>query len=326
MITILELYAERPNTRGGINTYMQALELLFTEDRDVKVLPVEYFSIKEFPFLKFTYPSGVLDEAIKKYNPDWIHINGYTAFGTFQSILAAVRHKKKILYTAHWHPFSQLRRPWAGKLFFNIFLKPLIRKYVNAVITINNEDSSFFRTITPHVFQIPHWYSKLPTHTQNIKKMKNMILFVGRVEDPVKGIEHLYHIPEGDYEIHCVGVGELPQRSDIYQHVNVSNEELAELYQKASLLVVPSKYEAFSYVTLEALLWGTPVLASERVRIGDYLKGIHGFDVFTYGNYEEFVDGIRRNISTDVDVSKIINCFSPSNIRNKYKEVIISHN
>lgn len=326
MITVLELYAERPATRGGVNTYMQALRQLFVDDEEIKVLPIEYMPIRELPFLKFAYPLGVLDEAIKKHNPDWIHINGYTAIGTFQSFLSAIRYKKKILYTAHWHPFSQLRRPWAGKLFFNTFLKPLIRKYANAVITINNEDSSFFRIITPHVYQIPHWYSTIPSLTQEVEKKRNMILFVGRIEDPVKGIEHLYHIPKGEFEIHCVGSGNIKDREDIFQHTNISNEKLTELYQKASLLVVPSKYEAFSYVALEALLLGTPVLASDRVRIGDYLKDVQGFDVFSYGNYKEFVNKISLNVNKTVDVKKVMDRFCPTFIKRKYKEVILTHN
>ena len=157
MVHVLELYADQPQSKGGIDTYMHALESLFKDDPDVNILPVDYLPVKAIPFLKYYYSKGILDNVINKYNPEWIHINGYTSWATVQSFLAAKRHKKKVLYTAHWHPFSQLRHPFAGKLFFHSFIKPLVRRYANAVIAINNEDFSFFKEITNKVYRIPHW-------------------------------------------------------------------------------------------------------------------------------------------------------------------------
>ena len=323
-ITILELSTEKPLYKGGIDTYIYAFEALFHDDPDVEVLPVEYLESREIPFLKSTYKKGVVGAAIKNCDPEWVHINGYTSLSVVQSFLAAKRLNKRILYTAHWHPFNQLRHPFAGRLFFNLLIKPLVKRYADAVITINNEDTAFFKRITSRVHQIPHWYRGKTAVNMKLRK-KRMILFVGRIEDPVKGIEHLYSIPEGEFEIHCVGNGEMLERSDFHRHINVPDDELNRLYQEASLLVVPSKYEAFSYVALEALMAGTPVLASERVRIGDYLKDVEGFGTFCYGNYEDFIKKVRYYIGCDVDVEAVHKIFNPDLIKTKYKKVIVGN-
>ena len=323
-MSIMELSTEKPLFKGGIDTYIYAFEQLFSDDKDIEVLPIEYLPTHELPLLKSIYKKSVIDETIKSSEPDWIHINGYTSYSVVQSFLSAKRHKKKIIYTAHWHPFNQLRHPVAGRLFFNCLIKPLVKKYADLVITINNEDTAFFRGFTSRVYQIPHWYRGQVMDNSGVKKNKQMILFVGRVADPVKGIEHLYHIPEGEFEIHCVGHGEMPSRSDIIRHINIPDEELLQLYSEASLLVVPSKYEAFSYVALEALLRGTPVLASERVRIGDYIDGVKGFETFRYGNYDEFVEKVKASIGLEVDVKRIFEVFNPTTIKLKYKEAILS--
>jgi glycosyltransferase involved in cell wall biosynthesis len=42
----------------------------------------------------------------------------------------------------------------------------------------------------------------------------------------------------------------------------ISDQELKQLYQGASMLVTPSRYEGFGLPALEAMLCGTPVIAS----------------------------------------------------------------
>ena len=150
-----------------------------------------------------------------------------------------------------------------------------------------------------------------------------MILFVGRADDPVKGIEHLYEIPVDKYEIHCVGKGSLC-RKDFHQYIGITNHELAELYSKASVLVVPSKYEAFSYAALEALSYGTPVVMSERVRIADYLKGIEGWFVFQYHNYKDFLEKIDLAFDAKVDSMSVSQIFAPEKAKKIYRDIYLS--
>ena len=316
MIKILLI---RENKPGGTNNYCKALYALFQHDAELEPIPVNDIPDIHSRLFHYFYRPNSLKQHIA--DADIVHINGYTAMGTVQAFLVAKRLHKRIVYTAHWHPFECLRHPFMGHCFFNLFLRPLIRKYADTVITINNEDTAFFKGFHHNVIQIPHWYEPI-TIKKRPERKDNMILFVGRADDPVKGLEHLYHIPKNKYEIHCVGKGDI-KRKDFHQHINVPNEELSRLYAEASVLVIPSKYEAFSYVALEALSFGTPVVMSERVRIADYLNGVKGVSFFQYGNYQDFLEKIGAAIGSTVDTQSISSLFHPDKIKQKYRELYL---
>lgn len=308
----------RQNIPGGTDNYCKALYHLLKDDAELCPMPVVDLPVIPSRLFHYYYKTTPLKEAIQE--ADIVHINGYTAIGSIQAFIIAHSLHKKIVYTAHWHPFENLRHPLLGKIFFRLLFQPIIRRYADIVTTINNEDYKFFRGFHHHVIQIPHWYHPLSIRTP--KKNPNMILFVGRTDDPVKGIEHLYHLPKEKYEIHCVGKG-LLSRKDLHQHTNISNEDLAFLYAEAALLVIPSKYEAFSYAALEALSYGTPVLMSERVRIADYLQDIQGYQVFKYGDYDDFAQKVQSTIGMTVDTESVIRKFSPDVFKEKYRSLYL---
>ena len=321
MIRIIYIRQAPQGGCDGTDTYCQSLFKFFHEDKDCMAERIINYPEIKSHFFHYYYKQKALTAAIME--ADIIHINGYTAMGTVQALITSKILHKTVVYTAHWHPFNRLSHPFLGKFFFNIFLRNTIKFCATTVTTINNEDYAFFKSFHKNVVQIPHWYK--PENIKiNIKKKKNMILFVGRADDPVKGIEHIYSLPEGMFEIHCVGKGHIKQRSDITQHINIPTEKLISLYLQASVVVVPSKYEAFSYVTLESLCYGTPVVMSENVRIADHLNYVNGYSIFKYGDYPDFLKKINETIGQDVDTTKIIKIFDPEKIRLKYKELYLS--
>ena len=308
----------RQNMPGGTDNYCKSLYNLLRDDADLCPLPVADIPAIPSRLFHYYYKSQPLEEAIRE--ADIVHINGYTAMGSIQAMRTAHRLGKKVVYTAHWHPFSCLRHPLLGKLFFRLLFQPIIRKCADVVTTINYEDYKFFTTFHHNVVRIPHWFQ--PLAIDPVKKKPNMILFVGRTDDPVQGIEHLYQLPRGQDEVHCAGRGTIA-RDDFHQHINLSPDELAQLYAEASLVVVPSKYEAFSYVTLEAMSYGTPVLMSQNVRIADYLDGISGWRLFRYSDYVDFLQKAQQTIGTTVETAKIIEAFSPEKSKETYRSVYL---
>lgn len=318
MKKILQIRRTPTNKYGGISNYCIALQKMFQNDEDFNVLDVEDYPILKSRLFHFYYRIKPLYKAIKK--ADIIHINGYTEIGNTQAFIIAKLLKKKIVYTAHWHPFKYLNNPKGGKCFFYTLIKPFVKHLAHAVVTINNEDTAFFNSFCRNVHQIPHWYD-FDNNSPAISKKGNMIMFVGRLSDPVKGLEHIMHLPEGKYDIHLVGSGEKPNRTDCTQHCNVPQKELERLYKEASLLVIPSRYEAFSYAAIEALSHGTPVVMSERVRIADYLSGVSGYSVFKFKDYEDFNQKVEITIGTSVDIQSVRKIFSTSSIKKEYKKV-----
>ena len=319
MIKVLQVRETPISKSDGLDANVQGLIKLFTGDDSVQLLPTTDYTVHHIPVIGQSYiDRKELCESIEKCNPDVIHVHGTYSFTLLVAVRCANKYRIPVVLSPHFHPFWSLRRPLMGRLFFSIITKPILKR-VNTVFTINNEDTTIFQQHHDHIIRIPHWSKFLPEVDIPIKE-KSLILFVGRLAETNKGFDHLWHLPEGKYEIHCVGSGDIQLRSDMHKHLNISDEELHELYRKASLLVVPSRYEAFSYAALEALMCGTPLVCSERVRIVDYLNSIKGYRVFTYQDYDDFVKAVDETIGAAVDVDSIVQLFSPSRIKDLYKK------
>lgn len=323
MIKVLQI-RETPLTKcAGLDANCQGLIDLFETDDMIEMLPTREYTRHIVPILHQYYlDKNEICKSIEDEKPDIVHVHGAYSFTLYVAVQCAKKYEIPIVFSPHFHPFWALKRPFMGRMFFYVITKRIL-KDVTTVYTINQEDTSIFKRYHRNVKRIPHWSRfEIPPHRPS--KNPKMILFVGRLNETNKGFEHLYYLPEGQYEIHCVGKGDVELRSDMIKHTNISNSELVKLYQKASLLVVPSRYEAFSYVTLEALANYTPVVVSDRVRIFDYLQGEKGVGCFKYQNYESFVEKVRDTIGNEVDPVNILSHFLPEKIKEEYKTAYLS--
>lgn len=322
MIKVLLLRNVSPVNYGGIKKHCVDLASMFENDKDVKILTIKDLPQRRIPFIKKTvFKFSALCKYLKHTDSDIVHIHGFATLDILQSFLVAHWLNKKIVYSPHYHPFSCLEHPLFGKLYFYGCLRFLLR-FASAVATITDNDTTFFKKYHKRVYKIPHPFE--PLHSSmcvGIEKQKNMILFVGR-NDSNKGVSYLYKLPY-KYEVHLVTKG-VAERKDFIVHSNISDEELSILYSKASLVVIPSRYEAFSYVALEAFAHGTPVVMSDRVMIACYLKEYKGYNIFTYGNIVDFLQAVDRTIGMRVDVDKILPQFKKENISKSYREMYVN--
>ena len=323
MLKVLLLRNVSPtNKYGGIQKHCQELYDLFKEHSIVKILPIENIPNRFLPIIKkriFFWKQ--LYSYVDSTKCDIVHIHGFATLDVIQSMIVARLQKKRIVYSPHYHPFCYLQRPIFGKIYFYCCLRFFLR-YVSSIVTITNNDTAFFKRYHKKVCRIPHQYTPTSNHNISAEKRKNMILFVGRNEAN-KGIFHLNRLDK-KYEVHLVtGTGKIC-RDDFIIHTNVTNEELDLLYRQASLVVIPSRYEAFSYVALEAFAHGTPVVMSNTVMIADYLKGIKGFDTFDFGNEDAFLRAVEETIGVPVETEKILSIFSADRVKQQYEHVYLN--
>ena len=162
------------------------------------------------------------------------------------------------------------------------------------------------------------------------REEEKLLLYVGRI-DPVKGlstlIEALAFLKKSGFfeqeklKLIVIGGGGRPQDliqkneyKKVFQSIKQSGlsddvrflgsreqEDLRDYYSAADALVVPSLYESFGLVVLEALACGTPVIASNVGRMNTMIKeGKNGL-VFTPGDSKELAGRIRRFYGTRPD-------------------------
>lgn len=318
MIKILVISAGHNEVNGGIERHCKSLTNMFKNDDVIYIQYKTDLTLKCFPFVhKRYYRWKEICSLVKDCDFDIIHIHGYLHPCAFQLLFISAIYKRKIILSPHFHPFRYIDKPFWGNLYYTFFIKPLLN-FVSMIVTLNSDDSHFFRKYN-HIM-IPHWINSRFTNS-NISRKKNLILFVGR-NDANKGIEYLYRLPEGLYEVHCVTNGVL-QRKDFIQHFNISDDDLTRLYLQASLLVIPSRYEAFSLVALEALVRGCPILISNKVRIADYLDNISGVTIFRYGDYSSFLKMMPLAMDQKVQLEKINDIFSADKIKDVYKKMYV---
>jgi D-inositol-3-phosphate glycosyltransferase len=147
-------------------------------------------------------------------------------------------------------------------------------------------------------------------------KDEKILLFVGRI-DPLKGIDKLIRtIPLlNDFEnLKLVVVGgdensraELAALQKLANELNirdavdfrglVKQEQLPYFYSSADVCVVPSFYESFGMVPLEALACGTPVVATDVGDLKNIIKSGETGCIVTDNAPEKLADGIASVLS-----------------------------
>lgn len=137
-----------------------------------------------------------------------------------------------------------------------------------------------------HFYPIPSDEAKMYV---GLKPDDRMILFVGRIE-PLKGVDTLIEAVsclqlKGIHRVHLAIIGGDPSASPQEMSAEMARlqklcddlcvgqtvvflgkrdqDKLPYYYSAAELLVMPSHYESFGMVALEAMACGTPVIASE---------------------------------------------------------------
>lgn len=116
----------------------------------------------------------------------------------------------------------------------------------------------------------------LPTKDflSSFEQRKNQILFLGRLEVYNKGLDQLANIwrafSDNSYELIIAGAGKDEKKvKELFNEFNnvsftgrISDLKKAELYSESKALIMPSRYEGWGMVSMEAMAYGTPVLAS----------------------------------------------------------------
>lgn len=174
-------------------------------------------------------------------------------------------------------------------------LQRIALRRANLLISPSNahaaEVSSELRARHPQMLVIPNSVNipKLSTHQGN--RNQNLVLFVGRL-DRVKGVTVFLKaaalvieaVPSAQFIVAGTSHPNLPKeeidaiirRYSLQDHLQqfgyLSPQQLTILYQSASVCVVPSYYESFGLVALEAMAHGLPVVAARTGGLAEIVE------------------------------------------------------
>jgi glycosyltransferase involved in cell wall biosynthesis len=267
--------------------------------RGVNVRRIPVFSLPSelhYPFFRG------LGAALEEDRPDVLHVHTY---GTNQAAVARRYARSRSVpwvLTAHYHPIWSIYGGWLRHRIRGFYDRRLAGPIVHdaaRVIVQSREEERLLRVNgfeLPKVELVPPGFTPLPAPLEGEKPFASslglngpFLLFVGRLASN-KGLVELIgalatlrrEYPDAQLVLvgEDGGMGDAVRRRAVELGVAgavhftgfVRDERrLASAFSEARILVLPSEYEAFGLVLLEALAHGTPVVASRVGGIPEFV-------------------------------------------------------
>ncbi|MCM8797109.1 MAG: glycosyltransferase family 4 protein [Candidatus Omnitrophica bacterium] len=220
---------------------------------------------------------------------------------------------KKIAITPHFHP---------GHSFYERNSNYWLLRHCDAVFAVSDFEKDYFvkqglrpekifvayNAVDPNDFK-PQGFDEFRLRfyeRYKIREDSRIIVFVGRKID-YKGLDTLIEavrqiVRDKDVRLFTIGPS-FPWFEEFYAKLSaedkekiidlgiISHREKVNLLHLADCLVLPSKYEAFGIVFLEAWMCGKPVIGANTGAVSELIKDA-GL-VCSYGNVEELKDRIE---------------------------------
>lgn len=320
--------------QGGVATYIRTL-LSHPEYPDIEdfLICSEKNSEKNWPISKeniiyYSYSRNLMSiipairaikNAIDKIKPDVIYCHSTWA-GLFVRLPQFVFSKKyRIIYNAHGWSFLRDTVKWKKNIYALIERMLLLKtdKIINVSYFEYNAAKRY--GLNPEKQKVI--YSGLPEKKEDVDKTiklsdkKINILFVGRF-DPQKGVDYLLDVfnkcTRKDIHLTLIGdnvIGGLQIKKQNTNQITflgwVPHDKIASYYNACDAVIMPSRWEAFGLVAIEAMKYGKPVIASNRGALPELIEKRKNGIIFDFNDKEsliEIVDSLEKESLRDMGV------------------------
>ena len=297
---------------GGVATYISTLMdhprhseikdyLICADKNSKKTWPISdeyiryyhyYRSVTQIPLAMYS-----IYIAIRDIRPDVVYCHSTWA-GLFTRFpLLFTKKKFRVIYNAHGWAFLRDTFEWRRRLY--AFIESILQKKTDVIINVSNyEYEAAIRYGLKKENQVVI-YSGISADKGIIDpkimlpKGKINFLYVGRFDHP-KGIDILLNLfkdcKRDDMHLTIVGDNvvadghkiDMKNTSKITFVGWVSHEKVASFYNACDAVIMPSRWEAFGLVAIEAMKYGKAVLASNRGALPELIQnGVNGllFDI-----------------------------------------------
>jgi len=266
------------------------------------------------PFLAAT----TLKVVVERIQPDIVHLHGaslpyvLTAVGLSKTLPVVVTiHGNAIIEASYKRGLAKI---W-GAIISGTLMKYAIRNLGTTIVCSQHMKENFARLNKTRVFVIPNGID-LPMYQPSKEKRGDQrfsyVLYMGGYSK-VKGVDLLIRsLPlvyrrTGPIPVYIAGPDtenkeliRLVRQEGVEQSVKllgfVTEERKVTLLQQAGLIVVPSRYESFGIVILEAMACGIPVVASRSGGIVELIQDRESGLLFDAENVTQLADCIATMI------------------------------
>jgi len=259
-------------------------------------------------FLSFTlqFISNII-----KYKPELIHLHSTFAgvLGRIVLILLYPIYRPKIIYCPH--AFSFLMEGNKLKKMVYKTIERALLPITDAVICVSEFERNAAIENGLNEKKLSVVYNGVPvvdvneTFTNPYDNNVINLLFVGRF-DYQKGFDILSSMIETlkGKPYHLTVVGGAVHGTEVYPDLPqttytgwLSSTEIAPYFSHADVLIVPSRWEGFAMVSLEAMSYGIPIVSSNCTSFPEMIfPGVNGymFELSSPETLPEIVDGVSK--------------------------------
>jgi len=266
----------------------------------VKIVNIHAIGIERRAFGKEPYimrilkPQGSFKLESLIRNTDIIYQLGLNPLVLSQSLFFSKAYSKRFILGVHNFTFAKLFEPNENGMGISKLLFRQMLRSATAYHVTNNRDLAVVKRHFPkaQVAMIPNFIT-VPITKPKLNRKEFVCLYVGRLELHQKGIDLLAEIMDKTikknnkviFEIAGNGgegeglIKDLSTRfkKNIRWLGFVQKDKLEKIYDKANLVVVPSRNEAFSLVVVEAWTHALPVVTFDIPGPNDLIKkDFHG--------------------------------------------------
>ncbi|WP_438349489.1 glycosyltransferase [Paenibacillus sp. FA6] len=312
-------------TKGGIETHLHEVLKYQCDNHDIYLMASQQDSnldslaidpdrLHIYPYKRspkyFIKTMQCIQRMIKEINPEIVHVHG-TFAGFFLRTLFLLKRKRPIvIYCSHGWAFLMDTQPWKKKVFAGI--ERLLSLRTDCIINISQYEyqmSMNYGLSSKKSVVVYNGVSDAPDNHLlpfNVNKDKINLLYVGRF-DRQKGFDLLLEVFNDHQfmEVTLYLVGDTVLKEFDYDYPSnavkigwVDNSEIDRYIRACDAVIVPSRWEGFGIVAIEALRNKKPVIASNRGALPEIIQhGVNGY-IFDFDNKEELaniIQGLNKN-------------------------------
>lgn len=243
---------------------------------------------------------------LRKFRPDVVHIHS-----TFSGVMARIIllflkpfYRPVVIYCPHAFSFLMASTKIKSKIFS--LVERFLSLATDCIICVSHYEynkAQEFGISKDKMIVIHNGVEpKLGVNKDHKHDEVFKLLFVGRL-DYQKGFDLLTEafslIKNNNIQLHVVGdvVNDeitLPRLDNVFYYGWVKPKEIEKYFIMADFLVIPSRWEGFAVVPLEAMSYGLPVIASDSTSLPEIVvDGENGF-LFESGNIDSLLAIITK--------------------------------
>jgi glycosyltransferase involved in cell wall biosynthesis len=247
---------------------------------------------------------------VREFQPDIINVHGTLAAAVCRSLFSLTKYRKRIVYTVHCWAFVR-EQSLISKIMAQL-IELFLSYFCAKIICVSRHQYLAARAIGISGRRLERIYNGIADRPAKQSRPERTgaleLLFIGRF-DHQKGLDILL-AAAGEFEelikVRIIGANVVDRASARQIPPNVtflgwkSPREIEAELGNCDVVVMPSRWESFGLVALEAMRAGRPVLASRIGGLNEVVRNQITGLLFSPVATEGLIEGIRRCLDADL--------------------------